>query len=129
MGGVLNGKYPGKTKKKKGFTLIELIIVIAILGILALIAIPKFGSAQKDAKIKADIATAKTIADTTATLVADGTIAIQENANVDTQTIGTHMQGGFPTPQSEEGAFTVKLDKEGNITVKIGDKQFYPWEK
>lgn len=39
------------------------------------------------------------------------------------------MQGGFPTPQSEEGAFTVKLDKEGNITVKIGDKQFYPWEK
>ena len=65
-----------KLKKKKGFTLIELIIVIAILGILALIAIPKFGSAQKDAKIKADVATAKTIADTTAALIAKGNVEL-----------------------------------------------------
>lgn len=49
-------------KKKKGFTLVELIIVIAIIAILAAIAIPKFGSIKTDANAKTDIATAKNIA-------------------------------------------------------------------
>jgi type IV pilus assembly protein PilA len=59
-------------KKKKGFTLIELIIVVAILGILALIAIPRFGNAQKNAKIKSDISNAKIIADAVTWVIADG---------------------------------------------------------
>jgi MSHA pilin protein MshA len=36
--------------KQKGFTLIELVIVIAVLGILAAIAVPKFIDLQSDAE-------------------------------------------------------------------------------
>lgn len=42
-----------KKKNEKGFTLIEIIAVIIIMGILAAVAVPKFFSMQEDAKIAA----------------------------------------------------------------------------
>lgn len=39
-----------KTEKQKGFTLIELVVVIALLGILAAFAIPRFASLETEAR-------------------------------------------------------------------------------
>jgi prepilin-type N-terminal cleavage/methylation domain-containing protein len=42
-----------KVKEEKGFTLVELLIVIAILAVLAVLAVPRFINMQADAAAKA----------------------------------------------------------------------------
>jgi type IV pilus assembly protein PilA len=50
------------SKNPKGFTIIELIIVLAILGSIALIAVPRFINIQEKAKVDADYRSVATIA-------------------------------------------------------------------
>lgn len=50
------------SRKKKGFTLIELMIVISIIGVLAAIAIPNFRTVRNRANKKACFANQKTLA-------------------------------------------------------------------
>lgn len=109
-----------KKLNKTGFSLIELIIVIAIIGIITLIAIPKFGSAQKDAKINADLASAKTIANAASAKIAKG----EEVTNI--EDVASEIQGGIPKPKAVDGDFSIDIDENGNVTVKAGDKTIYP---
>ena len=48
-----------KRNNKKGFTIVELVIVIAVIGILAGVMIPVFGNVIADANAKAEASSAK----------------------------------------------------------------------
>lgn len=50
-----------KKRNKKGFTLIELIIVIALLGVIAGIAVPRYSGILEQAKIDSDEVTLEMI--------------------------------------------------------------------
>ena len=59
---------------KKGFTMIELIFVIVILGILASVAVPRLASTREDAEISATVAHLRTlVSDASSYYVANGT--------------------------------------------------------
>ncbi|WP_026888386.1 prepilin-type N-terminal cleavage/methylation domain-containing protein [Clostridium beijerinckii] len=106
-------------KKKKGFTLIELIIVIAIIAILAAIAIPKFGAAKHNADVAADQANAKIIATAVSNAIAHGDIP-ETATSVDTTKITPYIDGGtLPKPKTgtSGGAFTITYSQGTGVVV------------
>lgn len=51
-----------KIRNEKGFTLVELIVVMAVLAVISAIAVPRFLGVQDQAKLDADYATGAMIA-------------------------------------------------------------------
>ena len=74
-------------KKKKGFTLIELIVVIAILGILAAIAIPRLSGFTDQAKKASDEQMANVVANAAATYYAANNSTVPTMAQLATDNL------------------------------------------
>ncbi len=83
----MKGFFSKLKKNKKGYTLTELIVVVAILGVLALIAAPMVLDQIQNSKEKADMASAKAIETAVQLCLADGTLYIKAATGTDPEMI------------------------------------------
>ena len=110
-------------KKRRGFTLIELVIVVAILGVLSSIALVKFGDVEKNSKINADYVTANNIA-TAAKLAINSDPYISE-VSIDYLVENNYLEGKPKVQSQKDKNFEVYTENE-DIKVKVDGQTFYP---
>ena len=111
-------------KKRKGFTLIEMVIVITIIGILSSIAVTKYSKIQENAKKNADYATAANLATAAMISISDG-----KDSNTDIQPSGllTNKYIQYePKSKSLKGKPFVVEAVGDSITVTVENEVFYP---
>jgi prepilin-type N-terminal cleavage/methylation domain-containing protein len=99
-------------KNKRGFTLIELIVVLAVLAIILAIAIPRFVTIQDESRIKADVATAEQIIKAARLMEAkrnDGNYTDEDNWDDDIMAWPTPESGG----ETPAGEFALAYNPEG----------------
>lgn len=90
------------SRKEKGFTLIEIIAVLVLLGILAIVAIPKFLGMQDKAKDKATLAA---VAEGGARIMQTGAKLLLSTGNV--ATTGEIIAALAGTAGADAGDFTI----------------------
>ena len=106
-----------KNKKKKGFTLIELIAVVAIIGILAALLVPKITGYMNEAKKTKVIDQCRKITQAAETYEMRKSVDISDTATVDALITGT------PAPVTGYNAkyFLQYLDGDADSTTTYTD--------
>jgi prepilin-type N-terminal cleavage/methylation domain-containing protein len=123
-----------KTQAQKGFTMIELVIVIAILGILAAFALPRFANFTQDAQTSAATSVAGTLNASLgivkAKFVAQGstgtTVDLDGNSVTTNDIVTVNASGdlNMTTGAVDAASCTVLVDKllssRNGLTVALG---------
>lgn len=115
-------------QNEKGFTLIELMVVVAIIGILAAGIIPQFMKATENAKIgaaKADMANFQTVLEIIYAeegkypLTGDGFDTMQEDGYIKDSTPSDPWDGNYVYTSATGTDYAIE-DSEGKVTATPG---------
>ncbi|RVU55308.1 type II secretion system protein [Anaerosphaera multitolerans] len=106
-------------RKNKGFTLIELVIVIAILAILVAIAIPRFGKSNLSAQATAHNVNVREVKNAAIMYMTDK--QREKITAISMADLKDYFDNEFPKPAKSMGEnFEVSVDTSGNIKVTPG---------
>jgi type IV pilus assembly protein PilA len=121
-------------KNKKGFTLIELIVVLAVLAVIMAIAVPRFLGVQEDAKKEADASTAAMIAKAAELYLvtenidlpaADSTTLVDiDDLTDDGKYVNSDINYQYYITTS--GGVEITITPEGTAEVEFGGDLLYP---
>lgn len=113
-------KFLTKMRNKKGFTLVELMVVVVIIGILVAIAVPVYNGVQSSARVSAHNANVRTLEGAAALYISENGVGTL-TALTTTELVPKYLQkwptNPIKTNDTGAGVYVITITAAGGITV------------
>lgn len=123
-------KHMKKSADNSGFSMVELIIVIAIMAVLVAVLVPQYLKYVHQSKVSTDVNNATSVAEAVNVAIADETVALNlpaEGVVVNVTASDLPNVNAFPVSKVDSSySWTVQVEHTGIVQVKLGGYQIWP---